>query len=161
MNTNTSDNSHTPPKPSIEELSRDSSCSTARVVLSFLATPVFLYHLISPFFVVSSIDPRMIWIAVAVFTTAYIGMIYRKTWAYFLCAIYAGCLITQPFMMSSLPESLNGEGPPFEGLFVLGEVVFFGAFLIYAAAILILSVVCGLAAWQSRKKYFVSNKFDR
>lgn len=146
-------------KPAIEEISRNSSCSTARVVLSFWATPMFLYYLFSPFMIASMFNAETTWIFAIVFVwlwafgfvAAYVGMMFRKIWAYFLCAIYAGWWIVQPFVTLNPPEALNGEGPPFEGLFLLSEAVFLGTAVLYAVPILILSVVCGLSAWQSRK----------
>lgn len=153
-----SDNPYVPPKPDIEELTPD-SCSTARVMLSFLAVPMFLYYLGSPFFIASMLHEKASWLVVIVFVwiwayvfvIAYIAMLFRKIWGYFLCAVYAGLWTAQPFLAAYQPEAPDGAGPPFDGAFMLAEFVILCAIAIYSAAVLVLCVVCGLSDWRNRK----------
>jgi hypothetical protein len=153
----TDDSNITSGKPAIEELTR-SSCSTARVVLAFLTVPMFLYYLGSPFAISAMIDTDNVWVYVSifvwalVFVIAYVVTLFRKMWGHVVCAIYAFWWIVQPFILLNQPGLPDGEGPPFEGLYVLVGFVICGMIVFYATVILVLNVVVALSSWRDRRK---------
>ena len=105
---------------------------------------MFLFFLLIPFpFLGTGVFVLVCTIAFP-FVAAYIGMIFHKLWAFVLCTIYAFLWVAQPFLTESTP----GEGPPFEGLYVLVA----SAIALYGVPVLVLSLIL-LAMTLKQKLY--------
>jgi hypothetical protein len=136
------DNPDAPPAP-VEEMpimvKPEPSALYLELYISLLvwAIPMFLYSLLIPFPFWGNVP---LWGLVLIhgitlpFVVAYIGMIFHKIWAFALSVIYSGLWVAQPFIMT---ESTPGEGPPFEGLYVLMEF----AIALYGVPVLVLSLI--------------------
>jgi len=147
MTDDNTDNPYAPPVPVEEETpyvvetNPSTLCFILLALLLVWAVPMFLYCLIIPF----AFPSELIVLAFVItypFVVAYIGMMFHKLWAFVLCAIYAFLWVAQPFLTESTP----GEGPPFEGLYVLMEF----AIALYGVPVLVLSLIL-LALTMKRK----------
>ena len=116
-----------------------------RLALVVLAALPFLFCLVSPLL----LEDRAGWqhARAFLFVIGYIGLFFRKEWAYWLCVI-----IPLTWMIQIVRYLENATPDPDEPGLVMLFTAFYTAFAIWSAVIALLAFICALSCWRHQSK---------
>jgi NADH:ubiquinone oxidoreductase subunit K len=126
------------------------SAHTALVVLAALP---FLFCLVSPLL----LEYRAGWqnLRALLFVVGYIGLFFRKGWAYWLCVC-----IPMTWIIQIVIYLANATPDPDEPGLVMLFMMFYVAFAIWSAFIVLSALVCALSCWRRRKCNDISENME-